>query len=131
MDDRGLQGRCLGIGLLIGNPGGNYHYGTRTTCEALQIRAQSGCAHPPAVRTPWTTAQLETVLGALDAPPFEAPADVTYGRLRSQLEKAGQSIGANDLLIAAQTLTSGYTLVSDNEREFSRVDDLPLENWIR
>jgi tRNA(fMet)-specific endonuclease VapC len=74
---------------------------------------------------------LETVLGALDAPPFEAPADVTYGRLRSQLEKAGQSIGANDLLIAAQTLTSGYTLVSDNEREFSRVDDLPLENWIR
>ncbi len=67
----------------------------------------------------------------LEPLPFEAPADVTYGRLRSQLEKAGQPIGANDLFIAAQTLTLGYTLVSDNEREFSRIDDLLLENWIR
>ena len=50
----------------------------------------------------------------LEPLPFEAPADVTYGRLRSQLEKAGQPIGANDLFIAAQTLTLGYTLVSDN-----------------
>jgi tRNA(fMet)-specific endonuclease VapC len=40
-------------------------------------------------------------------------------------------IGANDLLIAAQALALGYTIVSDNEKEFARVDDLLRENWLR
>jgi tRNA(fMet)-specific endonuclease VapC len=59
------------------------------------------------------------------------PADTTYGRLRAQLEQAGTPIGAHDLLIAAQTLALGYTIVTDNEREFSRIDDLPCKNWLR
>ena len=77
------------------------------------------------------SAQLETVLGALEVLPFEAPADSAYGMLRARLEKAGQTIGGNDLLIAAQVIALGYTLVTDNEREFARVDELRCENWLR
>jgi tRNA(fMet)-specific endonuclease VapC len=77
------------------------------------------------------TAQLEAVLGALEVLPFEAPADTAYGMLRVRLERAGQPIGGNDLLIAAQAVALGYTVVTDNEREFGRIDDLPRENWLR
>jgi tRNA(fMet)-specific endonuclease VapC len=77
------------------------------------------------------TTQLETVLGALDVLPFEAPADTTYGLLRTRLERAGQPIGGNDLLIAAHAVALDYTLVTDNEREFARISELSLENWLR
>ena len=77
------------------------------------------------------TAQLEAVLGALDVLPFEAPADTAYGLLRARLEQAGQPMGGNDLLIAAQAVALGYALVADNEREFARIDALPRENWLR
>ena len=76
-------------------------------------------------------AQLETVLGALDVLPFEAPADAAYGLIRAQLEQAGTPIGGNDLLIAAQALALGCTIVTDNEAEFGRIDSLPRENWLR
>jgi tRNA(fMet)-specific endonuclease VapC len=74
---------------------------------------------------------VEAVLGALEILPFKTPADAAYGSLRAQLEQSGRPIGANDLLIAAQALALGYTLVSDNEREFARIDGLRLENWLR
>jgi tRNA(fMet)-specific endonuclease VapC len=77
------------------------------------------------------TAQLQAVLGALDVRPFEMPADEEYGALRARLEQGGQPIGANDLLIAAQALALGCTLVTDNEREFGRIPELSLENWLR
>ena len=81
--------------------------------------------------SPRLAAQLEAVLGALEVLPFEAPADVTYGVLRTRLERAGRPIGGNDLLIAAQAVTLGHTIVTDNEGEFARIDDLPCENWLR
>jgi tRNA(fMet)-specific endonuclease VapC len=77
------------------------------------------------------TQQLESVLSALAVLPFEAPADAAYGLLRTRLEQTGQPIGGNDLLIAAQTLSLGYTIVTDNEREFGRIEGLPCENWLR
>jgi len=80
--------------------------------------------------SPRLSAQLDMVLGAIEVLPFEAPADAAYGLLRTRLERAGNPIGANDLLIAAQALTLGYTVVSANEREFARVEDLPRENWL-
>jgi len=63
--------------------------------------------------------------------PFEAPADRVYSQLRADLQRSGKTISNNDLLIAAHALTLGLTLVTDNEREFSRVDGLPLANWLR
>jgi tRNA(fMet)-specific endonuclease VapC len=81
--------------------------------------------------SPRLTAQLETVLRALEILPFAVPADAVYGRLRTLLEQHGRPIGANDLLIAAQAVALGLTMVTDNEREFARIDDLPCENWLR
>jgi tRNA(fMet)-specific endonuclease VapC len=77
------------------------------------------------------TAQLEAVLGALEVIALEAPADAMYGLIRANLERTGQPIGANDLLIAAHALALDLTVVTDNEREFSRVEDLRVENWLR
>jgi tRNA(fMet)-specific endonuclease VapC len=82
-------------------------------------------------QSPRLTAQLEAVLSALEILPWQEPADITYGVLRSHLEKAGRPIGGNDMLIAAQALTLGLTLVTDNEREFAQVKDLRRENWLR
>ena len=76
------------------------------------------------------TTQLEAVLGALDVLPFETPADMVYGMLRAQLEQAGQPIGGNDLIIAAQAVTLGFTIVTDNSREFGRIEGLACENWL-
>ena len=81
--------------------------------------------------SPKLSAQLEAVLSALDVLPFETPADASYGVLRTRLEHVGTPIGANDLLIAAHALAVGHTLVTDNDREFSRVRDLRSENWLR
>ena len=86
--------------------------------------------------SPRLSSQLDAVLGALEVLPFEAPADKSYGLLRTRLEQAGTPIGANDLLnndllIAAQALALGYVIVTDNEKEFSRVKGLRLQNWLR
>ena len=77
------------------------------------------------------TRQVEIVLGGFEILPFEAPSDATYAVIRTGLEQAGTPIGGNDLLIAAQALSLGYTLVTDNESEFTRVDSLACENWLR
>jgi tRNA(fMet)-specific endonuclease VapC len=77
------------------------------------------------------TSQLEAVLGAIEVLALEAPVDAVYGVIRAGLERAGEPIGANDLFIAAHALALGLTVVTDNEREFSRIDGLRVENWLR
>lgn len=77
------------------------------------------------------SAQLDMVLSGLNALAWDVPADGTYGALRAELERAGRLIGANDLLIAAHALSLDCILVTDNEREFSRVSGLRVENWLR
>ncbi len=81
--------------------------------------------------SPRLSAQLEAVLGAIEVLPFEKPADAAYGVMRARLEKVCRPIGANDMLIAAQALALGYTIITDNEKEFTRVEDLNVENWLR
>jgi tRNA(fMet)-specific endonuclease VapC len=80
--------------------------------------------------SPRLATQLEAVLGALDVLPFEVPADTAYGLIRTRLERIGRPIGGNDLLIAAQAVALGYTIVTDNEGEFARIDGLLRENWL-
>ena len=60
--------------------------------------------------------------------PFEAGA--IYGRTRADLKQKGTPIGAMDLLIAAHALFLEAVLVTGNEREFKRVSDLKIENWL-
>ena len=53
-----------------------------------------------------------------------------YGEIRALLERQGTPIGNNDLLIAAHARSLGAVLVTNNTREFSRVADLTLEDWL-
>ena len=53
----------------------------------------------------------------------------SYANIRTDLEKKGQIIGANDLLIASHALSLGAVLVTNNSREFERVEKLVLEDW--
>jgi len=69
---------------------------------------------------------LAQALPVLDLPDTAAEA---YGRIRAELERAGQMIGNNDLWIAAHARAAGLTLVTNNEREFRRVRGLKVENW--
>jgi tRNA(fMet)-specific endonuclease VapC len=61
--------------------------------------------------------------------PFDDDASKAYGEIRAKLERKGTPIGPNDLLIAATALSSNLTLVTNNTREFGRVDGLKLEDW--
>lgn len=103
--------------------------GEEQVCTSIVVAAELrfGAAKKD---SPRLTAQLETVLKVMELVPLEAPADRVYGRIRAQLEREGRLIGGNDMLIAAQVLSLGYTLVTDNEREFSRVPDLARVNWL-
>lgn len=60
---------------------------------------------------------------------FDSGAAVEYGTIRHTLEKAGLPIGPMDMLIAAHALAADVCLVTNNEREFTRVSGLRIENW--
>jgi tRNA(fMet)-specific endonuclease VapC len=62
--------------------------------------------------------------------PFDSQSAEAYGGVRAALEKKGKPIGALDTLIAAHALSLGMTLITNNEREFRRVDGLRIENWL-
>ena len=55
---------------------------------------------------------------------------MVYGEIRSDLERKGTPIGSLDTLIAAHAKSLGLTLVTNNEKEFNRVEGLKIENWI-
>ena len=74
--------------------------------------------------------QTELILEAMEILPLKPPVDTHYGAIRTALDRAGQPIGANDLFIAAHARCLGLTLVTANVREFSRVPDLRIENWL-
>ncbi|MCH8961789.1 MAG: type II toxin-antitoxin system VapC family toxin [Bacteroidetes bacterium] len=61
---------------------------------------------------------------------FDYESAVVYGRVRAELERLGTPMGPLDTLIAAHALSLDVTLVTNNEREFSRVSDLRVENWV-
>jgi len=73
---------------------------------------------------------LRDALAALNVAAFDARAAETYGPLRAELEASGKPIGPLDTLVAAHALSLGLTLVTSNEREFSRVRRLRVEDWI-
>ena len=52
-----------------------------------------------------------------------------YGLVRARLEAKGETIGNNDLWIAAHAMAANLTLVTNNEREFRRVPGLKVQNW--
>ena len=75
-------------------------------------------------------AQIELLVQSLDVRELPLQAARHYGKLRSDLERQGKPIGANDYWIAAHALAEDAVLVTRNMREFERVTGLRLENWL-
>lgn len=73
---------------------------------------------------------VEDFCSRLDVLPYGVKAAQHYGSIRATLERRGQPIGVNDLHIAAHARSEGLTLVSNNLREFERVEGLLTENWL-
>lgn len=73
---------------------------------------------------------LEKFLSPLEILPFSQDCIWQYGKIRNELQKQGQIIGAMDLLIAAHACAMGCVLVTNNLKEFERVQGLALENWV-
>ena len=74
---------------------------------------------------------LTQFVAPLEILAFSGEAAQYYGELRAHLEKQGTPIGSLDMLIAAHALSITSTLVTNNEKEFKRVPNLSIENWVR
>jgi tRNA(fMet)-specific endonuclease VapC len=70
--------------------------------------------------------ELASLLPVMDLP---LQAGDSYGAIRAKLEIKGEMIGNNDLWIAAHAMAAGLTLVTNNEREFQRIQGLKIQNW--
>jgi tRNA(fMet)-specific endonuclease VapC len=75
--------------------------------------------------------RLDVFLSDVPCVDFDSGAALVYGRVRAVLERRGMVIGPYDLQIAAHALSLDLVLVSDNVREFRRVEGLKVENWRR
>lgn len=80
-------------------------------------------------RTTRRKAVLEAFLLPFRRLPFDSTCVPHYARLRDHLERQGQIIGSNDLMIAAIALTHELTVVTNNCEEFGRVPGLRVEDW--
>jgi len=103
--------------------------GHQKICTSIIVAAELhyGCAKKGSTRL---LARVQDLLDTMPVLPLDLPADIEYGKLRAELETAGQPVGGNDLLIAAHARTLGMTLVTGNTGEFGRVRGLAVENWL-
>ena len=69
-------------------------------------------------------------LSSIQTLPFGQKAAMEYGRIRADLKTRGCPIGANDFLIAAHAVSEDLILATNNAKEFERIPDLKLENWV-
>ena len=74
--------------------------------------------------------KVEELLAEIPILPLDVPVDAEYGAFRAELESMGQTIGHNDLFIAAHACALGTTLVTANTGEFTRIKGLKVENWL-
>ncbi len=72
---------------------------------------------------------LSLLLSNIEILSFDANAADEYGRIRANLEKKGTPIGPLDMMIAGHAKSVGYIVVTNNVKEYSRVDGLVIENW--
>jgi tRNA(fMet)-specific endonuclease VapC len=74
--------------------------------------------------------RLEHLTRLIEVAGLPPDAGVHYGQIRADLQRRGCPIGGNDLWIAAHARAAGWILVTNNGREFERVDGLQAENWV-
>ena len=76
-----------------------------------------------------TRTNLYLFLSAFTILPFTSEDGIAFGRIRAELEQKGTPIGPYDLMIAAQALRRGFTIVTHNTDEFMRVEHLNVDDW--
>lgn len=103
--------------------------GQRALCVSLVTACE---LHYGAAKKASETLQRRIQNFLTEVPPlaFDVGVELEFADIRTKLERKGMPIGPYDLLIAAHARALDLTLVTDNVREFSRVDGLKLENWI-
>jgi tRNA(fMet)-specific endonuclease VapC len=74
---------------------------------------------------------LTQFLAPLEILSYGDEAAQCYGSLRAHLEKQGTPLGSLDMLIAAHALSTNCTLITNNKREFSRIPNLKIDNWVK
>ena len=74
--------------------------------------------------------QVEDFISRLEVLDYNRKAAAHYGNIRADLERKGTIIGVNDLHIAGHARSEGMVLVTNNQREFKRVEGLRSENWV-
>ena len=72
---------------------------------------------------------VQTFIDFFEVLPFDLKAAKEYGKIRASLEKKGKIIGAYDLQIAAHAISVDAILVTNNIKEFSRIEGLKIEDW--
>jgi tRNA(fMet)-specific endonuclease VapC len=119
---------------LIRNPFGSAarrieELGAKQIYTSIVVAAELryGCAKK---RSAKLLAKVNALLETIPVLPLDLPADARHAAIRAGQEAAGQTIGSNDLLIAAHALALQLTLVTGNSREFSRIPGLSVENWL-
>ena len=75
-------------------------------------------------------AALDAFLLPIEIAAYDLAAALRYGEVRAELARRGRPIGPLDTMIAAHALSLGATLVTNNPREFRRVPDMAVENWV-
>lgn len=77
-----------------------------------------------------TLEKLINLIQIIPVIPMSSDVGGIYGKIRADLELKGQIIGNNDLWIAAHAIEQNLILVSNNLKEFNRISELSLENWV-
>jgi tRNA(fMet)-specific endonuclease VapC len=75
-------------------------------------------------------AVIEDLASLMNVEALSSEVATHYGEIRASLQKTGQMIGNNDLWLAAHARANDWILVTNNEKEFVRVDGLRVENWV-
>lgn len=119
---------------MIRNPAGKAasamaREGDTAVCTSIVVAAELryGCAKKGSAKL---LKKVEELLAEIPVLPLDVPVDTEYGALRAELEGIGQTIGHNDLFIAAHACVLGATLVTANAGEFTRIRSLSVENWL-
>ncbi len=73
---------------------------------------------------------IEVFISMVEVLDFDDKAAWHFGRIRAELYKKGQPIGPYDMMIAGHARANGLILVTNNRREFERVEGLLIENWV-
>ena len=74
-------------------------------------------------------ADIEALTARLEVLPFDEAAAYHFGQIRSELYRVGRPIGPYDMMIAGHARARGLRLVTNNVKEFERIQGLVLENW--